>query len=292
MQFGSSLINVDRNKTSEFGATTANTRTIGRNVSLTVPAVTYSLNIANSSDGYSHIQARPTLLAYDGQTSKYFDGGEFTYAADGSFSSMSYSKEIGLTLQVTPTFGPNDVVNLKVHAELSNYQPTTVSTFKEALQIGKASTDISADLTYGQTMVISGGASTTETGSSAGVPLLRSVPLVQNLFATKTSATQERSLLMLLTLRRPTTPQDRWASGGPFDTGDANPEALDNLRARYAAWFSQPSTLAAILNRVSRQGDGVLFRPGDVRLSNPAGAEAAGTVRNRFLEDVVTLFYY
>ena len=47
-----------------------------------------------------------------------------------------------------------------------------------------------------------------------------------------------------------------------------------------------------MLDRLSRQGEGAVFRPGDVRLSNPAGADAAGSVRNRFLEDVVTLFYY
>jgi len=293
MQFGSTLINVDAGKTTDLGAVTSDTKTISHALSLTVPAVTYSLNIANASDSFSRIQARPTLLAFDGQTSKFFNGDEITYTANGTLSSTSYSKEVGLTLEVTPAFGAHDMVNLKVHTELSDFAPNTASTFKEALQITKTTTNVSAAMTYGQTLVVSGGTNTIESNASSGVPVLRDIPLLQNVFATATKNTREASLVVLLTLRRPTTPQDRWSADGPLASDGADPTALADLKSRYAAWFAQAPALAAILARVSRQSPRGVFRAGDVRLANPAeDNEAGGAVRNRFLQDVVTLFYY
>ncbi|MDR3527281.1 MAG: hypothetical protein P4L57_08355 [Rhizomicrobium sp.] len=292
MQFGSTLINVNAAKTTDLGAVTSDSKTISRALSLTVPAVTYSLNIANASDSFSRIQARPTLLAFDGQTSKFFNGDEITYTAGGTLSSTSYSKEVGLTLEVTPAFGAHDMVNLKVHTELSDFAPNSASTFKEALQITKTTTNVSAAMTYGQTLVVSGGTSTIESHSASGVPVLRDIPLVQNLFATASKNSREASLVVLLTLRRPSTPQERWSADGPFATDGADPAALAALKARYGAWFAQTPALTTLLARVSRQSPQGVFRAGDVRLANPAEADEDAATRSRFLDEVVTLFYY
>jgi len=296
MQFGSTLIQSDSSRVTDFGTTTFDRQTETSGLSLSLSGVNYSLNIANSSDGFSRIEARPTLLAYDGQTSRYFNGGEVTYAVGGEISAGSFTKPVGLTLAVTPIFNEDGYIDLTVFAELSNFVlAPPPGTFREAVATTKAETEVSASMTYGQTMVISAGTSTLESRVTSGVPLLRDLPVLQNMFSTDSDTVRESSLVMLLTLRRPTLPEDFLSADGPFGDVSLDPAALENLRTRYAQWFEVPSTLASALTNVSREGAGVVFRSGDVRLSNPADAAramASGERRNRFLEDVATLFYY
>ena len=297
VQFGNNLINTAYGKTTNDGpsGTFTNIATsFGRGVSLSIPGVAYSLNIANSTDGHSQIQARPTLLVYDGQTSKFFNGAEVTYAINGSLSAASAAKLVGLSLDVTPTFGPDGIVTLKVRTGVSDfYNGAAPGSFEQSLITTVNNIEVTAAMTYGQTLVIAGGNTTTETRSASGVPVLRKVPVVQNAFSRKTEVARENSLVVLLMLRRPSTPQDRWSADGPF--GDADPEALAALKARYEGWFNQPASLSSTFGRISREVHGSVFRVGDVRLANPAATADGmmnGATRNRFLEDVTTLFYY
>lgn len=295
LQFGNTLISVSSSKTTDFGVVKADVEQESRGMFLTIPAVTYSMNISNSSDSFSRIRARPTIVAFDGQTSRYFNGAEITYTADGTLSSQSYSKPVGLMLEVTPQFATENVVNLKVHADMSAFAANpTEESFDRSLVVSKSSTDVSVSMTYGQTLVLSAGTSSTEHKNSSGVPVLRDVPIIQNFFSHKTRDVRESSLLVLLTLRRPTTPQDRWAADGPLENGDGDPDALENLKSDYAHWFRQPSSLAVTLSRLSRPDRGNIFRAGDVRLSSTVAADtvAHSKMRNRFLEDVVSLFYF
>ena len=295
--FGDNLVNSSYGKTvatNVAGTVAQSVKTFGRGVSLSIPGVAYSLNIANASDGHSQIQARPTLLAYDGQTSKFFNGAEVTYALNGALQAASATKMVGLTLEVTPSFGPEGVVTVKVRTGVSDfYAGPQPGSFEQSLVTTLNNVEVTAAMTYGQTLVIAGGNSTTDSRSASGVPVLRKLPAVQNVFSRKTEQTRETSMIVLLTLRRPSTPQDRWSVDGPF--GDADPEALSALQARYEGWFNPPASLASTLGRISREDHGSVFRVGDVRLADPATVSDGmmnGPLRNRFLEDVTTMFYF
>src|SRR3546814_14843493 len=71
-----------------------NTRTITSLIS--VPSVTYSLNIANSLSGQSHILARPSLVALSGQASEFFSGVDIAAAAvSGGQGDRSEERRVG-----------------------------------------------------------------------------------------------------------------------------------------------------------------------------------------------------
>jgi hypothetical protein len=205
LQFGSTLINSERSRVfdRQNSSVISDAVTTINNLNLTVPAVTYSLNIANAGGSKSSIQARPTILVYDGETSKLFSGGTITYAASGQLSSQSFTKEVGLSLSVTPKFTTEDTITLKISAGLETFDASAAaSTFKEAVQTEKSSTDLTADLRYGDTVVVSSANFSELQVSNSGVPVLGDVPILGNLFKRRFNAFDSNDLLILLSVRR------------------------------------------------------------------------------------------
>ena len=176
---------------------------------MTIPAVKYVLNIVNAAEGRSRIEARPTLLVFDRVEAKVFVGAELVYVTEGTVSGSSGTKDVGLGLQVTPAFIDDDAINLKVTARLDNFISGSASgTFKQSVQTTKTSTEVVATLTFGETILISGGTSTTDQDAASGVPGLRSVPLLGRLLNVTTDARAETSMLVLLTVLRPPLAED------------------------------------------------------------------------------------
>lgn len=204
LQFGSTLINSERTRASDrlTGTISSDGVSTIQNLSLTVPSVTYSLNIANASGNKSAIEARPTLLIYDGQTSKVFSGGTLTYAASGQLNSESYTREVGLSLAVTPKFNENGTINLSIATSLETFiAEPAAGTFREAVQTDKSSTEITADMRLGETIVVSGGKFSNLQSGSSSTPLLGSIPVIKHLFAEKANYYATNDLLVLLSLR-------------------------------------------------------------------------------------------
>lgn len=232
---------------------------------MTIPAVTYVLNIVNAAEGRSRIEARPTLLVFDRVEAKVFVGAELVYVTEGTVSGSSGTKDVGLGLQVTPAFIDDDAINLKVTARLDNFISGSASgTFKQSVQTTKTSTEVVATLTFGETILISGGTSTTDQDAASGVPGLRSVPLLGRLFNVTTDARAETSMLVLLTVLRPPLAEDVQAT---FE------RTLERLRPieRWLRDAVGPLPSAALQSERPQKADPAVdprraFRRDDVRL--------------------------
>lgn len=205
LQFGSTLINSERSRVFDRQAdvTTSDSVTTINNLNLTVPAITYSLNIANAGGSQSSIEARPSILVYDGQTSKLFSGGTLTYAAGGQLSAQSFTKEVGLSLSVTPKFTESDTITLTISTGLETFITTPAAgSFKEAVQTDKSSTEVTADLRFGDTIVVSGGRYSNLQTSKSGTPVVEDVPILGSLFKKRFNAYESNDLLIFLSVRR------------------------------------------------------------------------------------------
>lgn len=240
LQLGSNLINRNWAKTTDQIDQALSTSTISQTsgLQLTIPTVTYSLNLANARGNSSRIEARPTLLIHDGTEAKVFDGGTLTFATDGQFTSSSETREVGLALSVKPRFLSDDKVNLAVSVTLETFVPTApVGTFRQAIQTAKSSTAVEADMQFGQTMLVSGGSSTTVTRGNSGTPLARDIPLLGKLFSARSKSRQDNELLVLLSLRR--------VPGQPaLHEGDAEQQLTAGLRQRLFPQLKQAGPLA------------------------------------------------
>lgn len=172
--------------------------------SLSIPAINYSLNIANQGDSRAEVVSRPSLVALDGQPANFFSGDEVSVATSGNFSSGLSDRSIGIELAVTPTFIDEDTVLLAVAASRGFVSEASLpaGSFAQALQVTRQRLITTVAVRFGETLVLSGLTERQFNRSHQGVPVLRDVPLVNNAFSRRDTFGYHKSVLMLLTPRR------------------------------------------------------------------------------------------
>lgn len=254
--------------TSTAAATSAVTRLIG------IAGVTYSLNIANARERSNEVLARPTLLALGGQTSNFFSGTDVVGAAvsGGQGSAVQIQKEVGVKLAVTPEFLPDGLIKLQVAAErtfLTNPNSNVVFDFR--LDTTKTIVNANVTMRFGETIILSGLSERDRGVDNAGVPGLRDVPVVQYLFSRKAQRDYYKSVLILLTPRRPQYANRAQTS---IDEERAKYTEFDRVQAefedRHKLWFTPLPHTADVIGNL---GSSSLFREFRVGDLGGAGSE-------------------
>ncbi|WP_192563369.1 type II and III secretion system protein family protein [Pseudomonas gozinkensis] len=158
---------------------------------------------ALEGSGFAYTLARPSLVALNGQSASFLAGGQIPIPVPSSGSdnvSIEY-KEFGIRLTLTPTIISHDRIALKVAPEVSeldfsnavNIAGTTVP----ALTIRR--TDTSISLADGESFVISGLISTTNSSQVDKFPGLGDIPVLGAFFKSSQIKREERELLMIVT---------------------------------------------------------------------------------------------
>jgi len=296
LQFGDPLtgtagfgLTTTRTKDNRNSGLAQNTQTITRQIS--IPAVTYSLNIANSLDANNQILAKPSLVAQNGETSEFFSGTEILAAAvsGGSGDSVSVQKEVGVKLSIKPEILPDDLIRLHVVAERTFLtDPSNSVVFEFRLDTTKTNVNSTVTMKFGETLVL-GGLSERETSkSSDGVPGLMNIPVLQYLFSTRVKRQFERSILILLTPRRPIytrqAQEDRAATEQKMSTLERD---LNRLERRNSDWYTPRPTFDEIRDKLQRPEFFEEFRVGDVRVqswqNDPSTLDHIARVQKRLL---------
>lgn len=265
------------------------TQTITRAIS--IPAVTYSLNIANSADANNQVLAKPSLVAQAGQTSEFFSGTEILAAAvsGGNGDSVSVQKEVGVKLAVTPEILPDDMIRLHVVAERTFLtDPSNSVVFEFRLDTTKTNVNSTVTMKFGETLVL-GGLSERETSKSAdGVPGLMDIPIVNLLFSQRVERQFERSVLILMTPRRP-----HYTRRAQADRDIALEEMSDlerdieRLQHRHKDWFTPRATFNEVIEKLQGREFFEEFRIGDVKVqawqNDASNQQHIAMVRKRLL---------
>ena len=176
--------------------------------------IAYSLNIANSTDSRTEVLANPSLVALDRMPSTFFAGNNVTLGISGTNGSASSvtDRPVGISLSVTPTFIDAGTVLLAVKAARSFVEPVNQAVlFGSTLQTSRNAVSANVVLKMGQTLILSGLSEQEIQRNSEGVPVLKDIPVVQYLFATKMVQNFTRSLLVLITPRMPAYDRDMMA---------------------------------------------------------------------------------
>lgn len=246
----------------------SDTRAITRLIS--VPGVTYTLNIANAADRSNEVLARPTLVALGGQTSQFFSGVDVVGAAvsSGQGSSVQVQKEVGVKLAVTPEFLPDNLIKLQIVAErtfLTNPNSNVVFDFR--LDTTKTIVNANVAMRYGETIILSGLSERDKSSDTNGVPGLRDVPVVQYLFSRNTQRDFYKNVLILLTPRRP---QYTYRSNEVIAEERGKLSESDRLQTefedRYRIWFQPVPTTASAVRNLSESALFREFRTGDIEV--------------------------
>ena len=240
---------------------------------LTIPAITYSLNIANANTTRNEILARPSLVAYEGKESEFFSGKKIQAGAVGSGedSDITIEDDIGITLKITPQVVTDDIVKLDVEAERT-FLVTPSSSVTFTYQINRSKTFVKSTVTMrrGDTLILSGLSEKETENVRDGVPLLQDIPLVQYFFSKKSTKDINKSVLILITPRSPEyTYLSRKSRKKLAEQSDLSElEVLEQLKGRYMDWFKPYPNWASTFKHLQENTLYREFRTGDVALEN------------------------
>lgn len=158
---------------------------------------------ALEGSGFAYTLARPSLVALSGQSASFLAGGEVPIPVPSSGSdniSIEY-KEFGIRLTLTPTVIGRDRISLKVAPEVSeldyNNGVRIAGIDVPALTVRR--TDTSISLADGESFVISGLISSSNTSSVSKFPGLGDIPILGAFFRDSTISREEKELLMIVT---------------------------------------------------------------------------------------------
>ena len=269
-QFGLSGVNTLTRAGDPAGGTTSSDNSVITST-LTIPMITYSLNIANAGTTRNEILARPSLVAIEGQKSEFFSGENIKASAvtANQEGAAEVERDIGVKLGVTPETVGRDNVKLLVEVERTFLQtPSASVTFIFQLRTSKTTVAANVVLRRGETLILSGLSEKETESIRDGVPGLQDVPLVQYLFSKQTTRDFNRSVLVLVTPRTPEytfRPRDARKLAGAA-RGEAEDEVLNELKARYTDWFRPYPNWASVFHHLQNNTLYREFRTGDVAL--------------------------
>lgn len=242
---------------------------------VTIPAISYTLNIVNSNSQRNEILARPTIIAQEGLPTEFFSGVGLDAAAAGTNGSSNVSvtpveihKEIGVRLKVTPTFIEDGRIKLEILAErtfLKTPNPDVNFTYK--IETTKTTVNANVVMRYGETLILSGLSEKEAENARDGVPGLEDVPILQYGFSNKRTKDFQKSVLVLITPRRPQyVYQPEKARLAYEQSLPVDERPIANLRARYSDWFKPYPNWASVFHHMQQNSLYREFRTSDVEL--------------------------
>jgi len=175
--------------------------TVTNNLQVTLPNVTYSLNLASRDMSQVALEASPVVIARQGKTSKFLEGGSVLIIPSAN-GVQPIDKDVGLTLQVTPDLIGPDFVDLTVVLELSNITGRSLNNgarTASVLETDKTHIEVTARVPYQKAMMI--GSTGTLIRKSGDTRALLRIPLPG--FSSRSAAADRRDVIALITVRRP-----------------------------------------------------------------------------------------
>jgi pilus assembly protein CpaC len=171
--------------------------------------------------------AEPNLIAMDGQQASFLAGGEFpvpVVQGGGTGSSLAMTvvfKEYGVRLNFKPTILDEDHIRLELEPEVSTIDFANGVKFNgfviPGLRTRRAKTGV--ELRDGQSFALAGLLDNSETKSFSRIPIVSDIPVIGNLFKSKSFQKNETELMFIVTaqlvkpMNRDDLPQMRGVDG-------------------------------------------------------------------------------
>ena len=154
------------------------------------------------------ILAEPNLIAMNGKEASFLAGGEFPFPvvqpSAGTTSVSIQFRQFGVQLKFTPLITPAGNIHLKVAPEVSTLDfangVSVAGVTIPALSTRRAETEF--ELQDGQSFVIAGMMDNRVTNISNKVPGLGDIPILGNLFRSKSFQKNNSELMVLCTVHR------------------------------------------------------------------------------------------
>lgn len=155
---------------------------------------------AMEATGNGEIVSQPKVVTSDKETAKILKGAEVPYQEASSSGATSTSfKEAALSLEVTPQITPDNRIIMEVR--VNKDEPDFANALNGVPPINKNEVNAKVLVNDGETIVIGGVFSNTQTKSVEKVPFLGDLPYLGRLFRRDTVTDSKSELLVFLTPR-------------------------------------------------------------------------------------------
>lgn len=233
------------------------------------PRLDYSLNLFNDAGQTYSVVARPSITAHLDRESSFFAGRTLNVEVSGVNLGTLQPIDVGVELRVLPERISADQVTFQVTAERSFLSQDQIGTFERSLTTFRQRVSATADIRFGETLVLSALSEQVSDRTFSRVPWIGRIPLVDWFTSRRSDARRQESLLILVT---PKAPLNLQTPENSARRAAAAQRLLDTWQQRI-----EPSAdLQAITERVQRIH--WLRKPeaGDLRLRvTDAGAQRA-----------------
>jgi len=146
----------------------------------------------------ANIISNPRITTVDNREAKIVVGQKIPLIVqDVAGNPVSQLQTVGIQLKVTPHLTSEKKIIMDLHPEVSDL--ASGATVQGGLIINTSEADTRVMVDDGQTAVIGGLIRTNETMVHVGVPILKDIPIVNWLFSSKTTAKQNRELIIFVT---------------------------------------------------------------------------------------------
>ena len=155
---------------------------------------------AMEKTGNGEVVSQPKVVTSDKETAKILKGSEIPYQEASSSGATSTSfKEAALSLEVTPQITPDNRIMMDV--KVTKDEPDFANALDGVPPIKKNEVNAKVLVTDGETIVIGGVFSNTQTKSVDKVPFLGDLPFVGRIFRRDNVQDQKSELLVFITPR-------------------------------------------------------------------------------------------
>ncbi|KIH85728.1 Type IV pilus biogenesis protein PilQ [Pseudomonas batumici] len=182
----------------DLGATTA---TSGIGIGFVTNNTTLDLELsAMEKTGNGEVVSQPKVVTSDKETAKILKGTEIPYQESSSSGATSVAfKEASLSLEVTPQITPDNRIIMEV--KVTKDEPDYQNVLNNVPPIKKNQVNAKVLVNDGETVVIGGVFSNTQSKTEEKVPFLGDVPYVGRLFRRDIVSEAKSELLVFLTPR-------------------------------------------------------------------------------------------
>ncbi|MCP1650568.1 MULTISPECIES: type IV pilus secretin PilQ [Pseudomonas aeruginosa group] len=155
---------------------------------------------AMEKGGNGEVVSQPKVVTSDKETAKILKGSEIPYQEASSSGATSVSfKEAALSLEVTPQITPDNRIIMEV--KVNKDEPDYANALNGVPPIKKNEVNAKVLVNDGETIVIGGVFSNTQTKATDKVPFLGDVPFLGRLFRRDSVTDSKNELLVFLTPR-------------------------------------------------------------------------------------------
>ncbi|GEM80158.1 type II and III secretion system protein family protein [Vibrio superstes] len=169
---------------------------------------TFALDIAKET-GVAKVLAEPNLTTLSGSEAKFLAGGEFPIPIPSDDGIGIEYKEYGVSVQFTPIVLSDQKINLELAVDVSEvassgaltYDPGDVNAAYIVPPLTKRSASSTIELADGQTIGIAGLLNENSRDAASEMPGIGDIPVLGNLFKSKSYVSGETELVILVTPR-------------------------------------------------------------------------------------------